>query len=134
MTKIPKLFELMKLNNITATKLSHEIGVSTGNISDWKHGRCIPSSKTLTSLANYFGVSTDYLLEDSNTSINTEVFISGNCGVAKAESAVQSVNINQNFFSNPAVTEAYGKLSEKSKLEVQIYILDKAENENKKNE
>lgn len=62
MSKIPKLFELMEQRGITAKKLSTDTNISTGNISDWKSGRSKPSSDKLKLLADYFDVSTDYLL------------------------------------------------------------------------
>ena len=61
-TKIPVLFELLSQRGITAKKLSEDTGISTGNISDWKSGRAKPSSEKLSILADYFNVSTDYLL------------------------------------------------------------------------
>lgn len=66
MSKIPKLFELMNKKGVTAKKLSVDTGISTGNISDWKSGRSKPSVEKLKVLAEYFHVSTDYLL--GNTS------------------------------------------------------------------
>ena len=52
----------MNERNITARKLSQDTGISTGNISDWKSGRSKPSTEKLSMLAEYFNVSTDYLL------------------------------------------------------------------------
>ncbi len=71
MTKIPKLFELMKERNVTAKKLSDDTGISSGNISDWKSGRSKPSTEKLSKIAEYFGVTTDYLLgkEDDNIQV-----------------------------------------------------------------
>ena len=62
MCKIPRLFEIMKEKDIKANKLSEIIKVSTGNISDWKSGRSTPSSEKLILLAQFFNVTTDYLL------------------------------------------------------------------------
>lgn len=62
MTKIPVLFKLMEERNINQTKLSQDTKISTGNISDWKSGRSMPSSKKLEVLAEYFNVSINYLL------------------------------------------------------------------------
>lgn len=62
MCKITKLFEIMGERGIKAKELSEAIGVSTGNISDWKSGRSSPSIEVLPKIANYFSVSTDYLL------------------------------------------------------------------------
>ncbi|MCH5323972.1 MAG: helix-turn-helix transcriptional regulator [Eubacterium sp.] len=62
MTKIPNLFKLLSERGITAAKLSLDTKISTGNISDWKSGRASPSIEKVIQLANYFNVSTDYLL------------------------------------------------------------------------
>ena len=62
MSKIPIMFELMRQRNITAKQLSEATGISAGNISDWKSGRSKPSMEKLAILANYFNVSTDFLL------------------------------------------------------------------------
>ncbi|MBR1724702.1 MAG: helix-turn-helix transcriptional regulator [Ruminococcus sp.] len=62
MTKIPILFKIMEERKISAKKLSDDTGISTGNISDWKSGRSMPSGAKLQILSEYFDVSTDYLL------------------------------------------------------------------------
>ena len=66
MTKIPNLFALMKARNITAKNISENTGISAGNISDWKSGRSAPTIDKIKLLANYFNVSTDYLLGRSD--------------------------------------------------------------------
>lgn len=72
MTKIPKLFELMNQKNITAKQLSADLKISAGNISDWKSGRSMPSSEKLQLIADYFDVSTKYLLGDDNIKVYDE--------------------------------------------------------------
>lgn len=62
MTKIPALFELMLQRNITQKQLADGIGVSTGNISDWKSGRSSPNIEVLPKIADYLNCSVDYLL------------------------------------------------------------------------
>lgn len=62
MCKITKLFEIMEERGIKAKELSEAIGVSTGNISDWKSGRSSPSIEVLPKIAKYFNISVDYLL------------------------------------------------------------------------
>lgn len=57
-----RLFDLMTETKTTQTQLSQAIGVSQGNISDWKSGRSFPKGDVLSRLADYFGVTTDYLL------------------------------------------------------------------------
>lgn len=61
-TKIPVLFALMSQRKITQKQLSLNIGVSEGNISDWKSGRAAPGIEILPKIAEYLECSIDYLL------------------------------------------------------------------------
>ena len=47
-------------------KLSDDTGISTGNISDWKSGRSMPTASKLVILADYLDCSVDYLLVKKN--------------------------------------------------------------------
>lgn len=51
--------------NISQTSAIQEIGLSTGNLKNWKNGR-IPMPEVLRKIAEYFDVSIDYLLGESN--------------------------------------------------------------------
>lgn len=54
----------VKLCNEKNTKpnpVAKELGIPSGSVTDWKNGK-IPRSTTLQKLADYFGVTTDYLL------------------------------------------------------------------------
>lgn len=52
---------LCKARGTTITKMSEEIGLSNAAASSWKKGS-IPRSTTVQKIADYFCVSTDYLL------------------------------------------------------------------------
>ncbi|MCD7725880.1 MAG: helix-turn-helix domain-containing protein [Clostridiales bacterium] len=52
---------LCKENNISVTSLIQQLGMSKGTITNWKKG-VIPNGETILKFANYFNVSTDYLL------------------------------------------------------------------------
>lgn len=67
MTKIPRVFEIMKERGITAKKLADAVGVSQGNVSDWKSGRSAPTAAVMAKIADFLGVSSDYLLGRENT-------------------------------------------------------------------
>ena len=62
MTKIPRVFEIMKERGITAKKLADAVGVSQGNVSDWKSGRSAPTATVMVKIADFLGVSADQLL------------------------------------------------------------------------
>lgn len=56
-----RLKELCKQKGTTVTTVVKELGMSTGNISKWKNGNK-PKADSVSALAEYLGVSTDYLL------------------------------------------------------------------------
>ena len=62
MVNLDNLFLRIKELKLTAKKLSDDTGISTGNISDWKSGRSMPTALKLVILADYLGCSVDYLL------------------------------------------------------------------------
>lgn len=62
MFKVQNLFKIIEEKDISAKKLSDDTGISTGNISDWKSGRCCPSINALITIADYFDISLDYLV------------------------------------------------------------------------
>lgn len=61
LVNLENLFTLLQPRGISK-KLSEATGISSGNISDWKKGRSKPTAEALTSIADYFDVSVDYLL------------------------------------------------------------------------
>lgn len=62
MHKLNSLFKILEEIGISAKKLSDDTGISTGNISDWKSGRCPPSINALIIIADYLNISIDYLV------------------------------------------------------------------------
>lgn len=58
-----EIFEqLLQKYGVTAYKVSKETGVTQTSLSNWKSGRNTPSTKTLQRIADYFGVTVDYLM------------------------------------------------------------------------
>ena len=62
MANIDKLFVRISELKLKKKKVSDATGISTGNLSDWKKGRCLPSAEKLEKLADYLDCSVDYLL------------------------------------------------------------------------
>lgn len=56
------LNELMTEANVSAYKISRETGISDRLIGYWRKGEKMPSAENLLTIANYFGISVDYLL------------------------------------------------------------------------
>lgn len=58
--------QLLEKYNVTPYKVSKETGVAQTTLSDWKRGRSTPKSDTMKKIADYFGVSVDYLMTGSD--------------------------------------------------------------------
>ena len=57
-----EIFEqLLQKYGVSAYKVAKETGVTQSTLSDWKRGRSTPKTENMKKLADYFGVSIDYL-------------------------------------------------------------------------
>ena len=54
--------QLLKMDGSTVYRVSKETGISASTFTDWKNGRSVPKADKLKKIAEYFGVSLDYLL------------------------------------------------------------------------
>lgn len=67
---------LLKLCSQRGISLTHlvtkEIRMSVSNVTKWKEGK-IPKSDTVQKIADYFGVTTDYLLTGSDNKKNSGI-------------------------------------------------------------
>lgn len=54
--------QLLQKFGVTPYKISKETGVTQTSLSNWKNGKSKPSTQTLQKIADYFGVSVDYLM------------------------------------------------------------------------
>ena len=53
--------KLLEERGVTAYKVSKATGIAGSTFSDWKSGRSTPKQDKLQKIADYFGVSVDYL-------------------------------------------------------------------------
>ena len=53
---------LLKSRGVTAYEVSKNTGIPQSTLSDWKRGRCTPKQDKLQKIADFFGVSIDYLV------------------------------------------------------------------------
>lgn len=61
-----KLKTLREQNNLTQRSLAEKINVTHGAIGNWEMGKRDPDISTLVKIADYFGVSIDYLVGHSS--------------------------------------------------------------------
>lgn len=87
--------QLLQKNNVTAYKAAKETGVTQTALSNWKSGKSTPATKTLQKLADYFGVTIDYLLTGNENEEGRAGAKSGkaDCGLAE-DRKIKSENRN----------------------------------------
>lgn len=79
-----EIFEqLLRINKVTPYKVAKETGIATSTLTDWKKGRSTPKQDKLQKIADFFGVTMDYLmgteekdyyLNDDTIKIAQEIF------------------------------------------------------------
>jgi len=57
-----RIKQLRKQKNITQSELAKYLGVTRAGVNAWEMGISVPSTQYIVELANFFKVSTDYLL------------------------------------------------------------------------
>lgn len=65
--------QMLKDKGITQTKFLNDLELSSSTLTDWKAKRGKPSAETILKIAEYFNVSTDYLLMGKENSFNEEL-------------------------------------------------------------
>ena len=64
-----KYEELLKQTGKTSYQVSKDTGIGENTLSYWKSGRSNPKIDKLKILADYFGVSIEYFLEDTKETV-----------------------------------------------------------------
>ena len=66
-----KIFEqLLKMNKTTVYRVSKDTGIAASTLSDWKNGRSTPKTEKIRMIADYFGVSLEYMLGKGESAPN----------------------------------------------------------------
>ncbi|MNJ35753.1 HTH-type transcriptional regulator Xre [compost metagenome] len=57
-----RIERLIKSKSMTKKEFCQTLGISTGNLGDWKRGKSSPGTNKLIDIASYFDVSLDWLM------------------------------------------------------------------------
>lgn len=60
-----RLHEICKEKGTSVTKMTKELGLSSGNLTNWKNGR-LPKTEIAMKIADYLGVSLHYLMGETD--------------------------------------------------------------------
>ena len=67
------IFEnLLKMNKTTVYRVSKDTGIAASTFTDWKNGRSVPKLDKIKLIANYFGVSLEYMLTGESDALLIE--------------------------------------------------------------
>lgn len=128
MVKIDTIFFLMKKKGVSPKMLSDQTGISPGNISDWKSGKSFPKAEALLKIADYFGVSVDYLLgrKESN-SVSAEVTNNnGVIGHINAPTTIKSTSLDNTSLSTQEIDllRIYRQSDGKTQMKIMQFVYD----------
>lgn len=84
--------EILDKKSITAYKVAKETGVTTATLTSWKQGKYIPKLDKMQKIANYLGVSTDYLINGEDLEILTDLEIK-RAGISISEIMANAVKM-----------------------------------------
>ncbi|PLA90515.1 helix-turn-helix domain-containing protein [Ligilactobacillus salivarius] len=59
--------QLRKVHNLSQETFASKIGVSQTTVTSWETGKAEPTSSIIVKIANYFNVSTDFILDVNNS-------------------------------------------------------------------
>lgn len=93
MTTVDRIFQLMKENNLNAKEFALKVGVSQGNITDWKTGRAKPSTDALLKIARTYNISVDYLLGNSDYKNQDDFFNQNIYDIANTLDKIESFDL-----------------------------------------
>lgn len=116
-------------NKISPSALGKEMGLTAQAASKWRLGS-IPKQKTLMQIADYFGVSVDYLLYgDDIPAHNNAVASDGSVSIAGSNNATGSINASNSLDNyETELIRIYRNLDIKRRTEL-IYKAVSLENE-----
>lgn len=62
--------KLLDEKGVTAYKVGKETGIASSTFTDWKNGRSVPKQEKLQKIADYFGVSLEYLMTGKEPNVD----------------------------------------------------------------
>ena len=92
-----RMLELLTENHISASKLAKELGFSPATMSDLKRGLTTPKLDKLQLIANYFNVSVDWLMGNTD---------------------IREVNVQDGYYTDPEVAKLANEIKNDPDLRI----------------
>ena len=119
---------LLKEKGLRASDVSKATGIHGSTFSDWKSGRSKPKQEKLQKIADYFGVSVDYLMTGKNSS-NIKVIDENNNVVVLDDEALELID---SLRSNPEMRMLFSVSKKATKEDIikAVKIIEALKDEN----
>lgn len=92
-----KIIHLRKRYNMTQEDLAEKLNVSRQSVSKWEGNQATPDLNKVLKLSKLFGVTTDYLLNDDDESLETEEEVAAEPELPKADYVSVSLNTAKEY-------------------------------------
>lgn len=114
--------KLLKERGVTAYKVSKATGIAGSTFSDWKSGRSTPKQDKLQKIADYFGVSVDFLITGKEeTAVAQETHVDLKAEFNRIKKLLESgENAPLYFDGQPADQESINLLLDQIKISVAL--------------
>lgn len=103
-----RLKEIRELKGIKKAKVANDLGLSRQGYAYYENGQRTPSTKVLKQLAEYFGVTTDYLLGSESKPEQPNTKLSPNNSNTTMQ--VETISSNNNDIKTTLTLEAIEKI------------------------
>ena len=114
--------KLLEERGVTAYKVSKATGIAGSTFSDWKSGRSTPKQDKLQKIADYFGVSVDFLITGKEeTAVAQETHIDLKAEFNRIKKLLESgENAPLYFDGQPADQESINLLLDQIKISIAL--------------
>lgn len=114
--------KLLEERGVTAYKVSKATGIAGSTFSDWKSGRSTPKQDKLQKIADYFGVSVDFLITGKEeTAVAQETHVDLKAEFNRIKKLLESrENAPLYFDGQPADQESINLLLDQIKISVAL--------------
>lgn len=112
--------KLLEERGVTAYKVSKATGIAGSTFSDWKNGRSTPKQDKLQKIADFFGVSVDFLITGKEeTAVAQEEHIDLKAEFNRLEKLLKSGEVRPLYFDGqPVDQESINLLLDQIKISV----------------
>lgn len=114
--------KLLEERGVTAYKVSKATGIAGSTFSDWKSGRSTPKQDKLQKIADYFGVSVDFLITGKEeTAVAQETHVDLKAEFNRIKKLLESgENAPLYFDGHPADQESINLLLDQIKISIAL--------------